>query len=281
MTQNEVVELIKSDAKKDLHIHSVFSDGVLTPEEIVDRWEREGNSVIAITDHDGIGGSEVAVKYAEDRKIRVIPGIEFDSENELGKDLHILGYGIDFSNTLLCEQLDRILRWREARNELILDALRIKGIEITEEEIYAVNEGRFVGKPTFARILVNRGEYNSMEQVFSEFFSKDTLMKSIKKKALRSKDVVDTIHAAGGIVVLAHPMEQIEKTETFEEFEPRLVRILDTFVDYGIDGIECYHPSANESDSEYLRAYAEDHGLLVTRGSDFHFDGMKRDYSRG
>lgn len=280
LTNEEIIKLIKSDEEKDLHIHSVFSDGVLTPEEIVDRWMDEGKKTIAITDHDGIGGSIVAVKYAQNKPINVIPGIEFDSECELGKDLHILGYGIDFENDELHAKLKNILQWRAERNEKILLALEKMGHVITEEEINSINDGRYVGKPTFARVLVKRGLYKDLKEVFEKFFGNIPEIKNIKKVALSSKEVVDTIHAAGGLVVLAHPMEQMKSIESFEQFKPRLFNLLDSFVEYGIDGIECYHPSADEEQSELLRKYAESHGLLVTRGSDFHFDGLKRKYTR-
>ena len=280
MTKNEVISLIKKDCVKDMHIHTVFSDGVLTPEEVVDRWQSEGKEVIAITDHDGIGGSIVAVDYAKNKDIKVVPGIEFDSENDLGRDLHILGYGIDFYDDNLQAELKKILKWRGERNDIILKALKDKGISITDEEIYAVNEGRYVGKPTFARILVQRGLFPDLASVFNDFFSKVPEIKGITKRALPSREVVDVIHKAGGVVVLAHPMEQMKTGESWEKFEPRLIEILDTFVEYGIDGIECYHPSATEKNSEYLRKYAEAHNLLITRGSDFHFDGMNRRYTR-
>ncbi len=280
MTKNEVISLIKQDCDKDLHIHTVFSDGVLTPEQVVDRWQDEGKKVIAITDHDGIGGSIVAVDYAKDKAIKVISGIEFDSENELGKDLHILGYGIDFEDDNLQAELKKILEWRDERNNTILRALKDRGIEISDEEIYAVNDGRYVGKPTYARILVGRGMFPDLAAVFNEFYNKIPEIKAIRKKALPSHEVVDVIHRAGGIVVLAHPMEQMKTGESWEQFEPRLIEILDTFVGYGIDGIECYHPSASEENAEYLRKYAEAHNLLITRGSDFHFDGMNRRYTR-
>ena len=280
MTKNEVISLIKKDCVKDMHIHTVFSDGVLTPEEVVDRWQSEGKEVIAITDHDGIGGSIVAVDYAKNKDIKVVPGIEFDSENDLGRDLHILGYGIDFYDDNLQAELKKILKWRGERNDIILKALKDKGISITDEEIYAVNEGRYVGKPTFARILVQRGLFPDLAAVFNNFFSKVPEIKGITKKALPSREVVDVIHKAGGVVVLAHPMEQMKTGESWEKFESRLIEILDTFVEYGIDGIECYHPSATEENSEYLRKYAEAHNLLITRGSDFHFDGMNRRYTR-
>lgn len=281
MTREEVVKLIGGDTCKDLHIHTVFSDGVLTPEQVVDRWASEGKKTIAITDHDGIDGSVVAVDYAKDKDINVIPGIEFDSHNELGHNMHILGYGIDYYNEDLKAKLAQMLQWRKERNDSIRAELHLKGIDFTDEEIYAVNEGRYVGKPTFGRILINRGLYKDMADVFNNLLSSAAGFKYARKETFHSKTVVDTIHAAGGIVVLAHPMEQMKTGESWEEFEPRLIKLLDAFVEYGVDGIECWHPSASEENSVYLAKYADDHGLLKTRGSDFHFDGLNRIYTRG
>lgn len=279
ISKNEIIKLIESEEKKDLHLHTVYSDGVLTPEQLVDRWAEEGNRIIAVTDHDGIGGSIVAFDYAKDKDIIVIPGIEFDSENELGRDLHILGYGIDFDNEELNYKLDRILEWREERNAEIIDILHSKGIDVTEEEINAINDGRYIGKPTFARVLVNRGMYPNMRTAFEYLFSNEPRIKSIVKRTFPSREIVETIHQAGGIAILAHPMEQMRTGETFEEYEPRLLQLLDTFVEYGVDGIECYHPSASPEQAEYIRKYAEDRGLLITRGSDFHYDGLSRRYT--
>lgn len=281
MEKNEVIKLIKEDVCKDLHIHTVFSDGVLTPEQVVDRWMAEGKKTIAITDHDGIDGSIVAVEYAKDKDINVIPGIEFDSANELGRHMHILGYGMDYYDDAMQSKLKQMLAWRKERNDSILAELRRQGIDITDEEIYAVNEGRYVGKPTFGRILVQRGMFKDLADAFNNLLSASAGFKAIKKQTLHSKEVVDTVHAAGGIVVLAHPMEQMKTGESWEEFEPRLIKLLDTFVEYGVDGIECWHPSASEENSEYLAKYADDHGLLKTWGSDFHFDGLNRIYTRG
>lgn len=279
ISKNEVIKLIQSEDKKDLHLHTVFSDGVLTPEQVVDRWSLEGYRIIAVTDHDGIGGSVVAVEYAGNKDITVIPAIEFDSVNELGKDLHILGYGIDCENEELRTRLAEILEWREERNREILSILRNKGIDITEDEINAVNDGRYIGKPTFARVLVNRGLYPNMRTAFEALFDNDPDIHRIVKRTLDSKTVVDIIHNCGGIAILAHPMEQMRSCETFEEYEPRLKQLLDTFVEYGVEGIECYHPSASAENSEYIRAYAEQRNLLITRGSDFHYDGLSRRYT--
>lgn len=264
---------------KDLHIHSYYSDGDMSPEEIVDKWERDGYKAISVTDHDGIEGSIVAVKYAENKSIEVVPGIEFDSDDLLGTKLHILGYGIDYEADSIKEKLGLINKWRDERNSKLLKAIAEHGYELSDEEIYEVNGGRFIGKPTFARALVNKGAFSSVDDVFKGLMREIDEENKFHKQTLSSREVVEAIHDAGGVAVLAHPIEQKKRGETYEEFLPRLINLLDTFVEYGIDGIECYHPSASEEQSRFLVSYAVNHGLIITKGSDFHSDKHIRDYS--
>lgn len=278
-TKEDMIALLESGLKKDLHMHTCFSDGSLTPEELIDMRAQEGYELLAITDHDGIEGSILGAPYAESRGVDFVYGIEFDSEDGFGKDIHMLGYGFDPANPVLEKALTDILMERSHRNERFMEALNERGCNITRQEIHAVNEGRFVGKPTFAQVLMQKGIVPSMQEAFNTIFREPDL-KSIKKVTLPTKDVIDVIHAAGGLAVLAHPTEQRHLEETYAEFEPRLYRLLDKMVGYGIDGLECHHPSADEFQQELLVAYAKEHGLFITRGSDYHSDVTRRDFKR-
>lgn len=271
--------MLSRDIRMDLHIHTCYSDGVLTPEQVVDRWRSEGYELIAITDHDGIDGSVIGMDYALGSDIEFVSGIEFDSEDELGKDMHILGYGIDYANDMLRSTLLDLLLKRARRNDLLMKALNDMGFEITLDDIGAVNEGRYTGKPTFARILSSKGFVNSPQEAFGTVFREDRI-RSIRKETLSSKEVIDVIHEAGGAAVLAHPMEQRHLNERLEDFIPRLYSILDRITSYGIDGIEVYHPSAGAEQKKLLHEYAERRSLLITGGSDFHSDDHPRDFSR-
>lgn len=264
----------------DLHIHSRFSDGELEPEEIIDRWASLGYRMIAITDHDGIGGSKKGLEYVRrsGHSICFVTGIEFDSSDELSEEIHILGYNIDLENEALNRTLSKVIEWRNERNRKIFDTIRRLGYSITEEELRAVNGGRFTGKPTFARVLVNRGYFSSIAEVFEKLLETSSEIRSIVKHTLSSEAVVRLIHEAGGAAVMAHPMEQMRRGEDKTAFMSRLKVLMDRLVGYGIDGIECYHPSADSEDASWLADYAEQKGLLVTRGSDFHSDRNKRVY---
>ena len=267
--KSDMRALIESGLKKDLHMHTRFSDGELTPQELIDMRAAEGYELLAITDHDGIGGSVAGAPYAESLGLQFIYGIEFDSEDVLGKDLHILGYGFDPHNEEFMDTLIYVTDERRNRNEKFRDCLNKRGYGITPEEIWNVNNGRYVGKPTFATVMVQKGIVKDVREAFDTVF-KEADLKAIKKVTLSSREVIKVIQNAGGLAVMAHPMEQRRANESFEDFKPRMYEIMDRMREYGIDGIECFHPSASPEQSELLVAYAKEHGLMITRGSDFH-----------
>ncbi len=267
--KDDMRALIESDLKKDLHMHTRFSDGEMTPQELIDMRVAEGYELLAITDHDGIGGSVAGAQYAESIGLQFIYGIEFDSEDVLGKDLHILGYGFDPHDEEFMETLIYVTDERRNRNERFRDCLNKRGYGITPEEIWNVNNGRYVGKPTFATVMVQKGIVKDVKEAFDTVFKEEDL-KAIKKVTLSTQEVIKVIQKAGGLAVMAHPMEQRRPDESFEEFKPRMYELMDKIVGFGIDGIECFHPSASPEQSELLVAYAKEHGLMITRGSDFH-----------
>ena len=279
MDKEELRALIESDLKKDLHMHTVHSDGTLTPEELLDMRVAEGYELLSITDHDVSGGNNAGIIHAEKIGVKYIPGIEFDSEDKLGKELHMLGYGFDPQNEIFMQKILDVLDERNKRNERFRLALNERGYGITNDDLKAINNGRYIGKPTFARVLVKKGIVGSVNEAFTTIFREPDL-KAIKKVTMSSKEAIDTIHAGGGLAVMAHPMEQRKIGESFEDYKPRLYRIMDQMIEYGVDGIECHHPSASPEQQELLVSYAKAHGMMITRGSDIHSPTQPRDYSR-
>lgn len=266
--------------KIDLHIHSCYSDGELSPAEIIERWISEGYKTIAITDHDGIEGSRIGREFSCDKDVEFVTGIEFDSENEYGYDFHILGYDIDLDSQVLNETVEKIYRWRRERNDKLIIAIDKFGYDLTTEDVNAVYNGTYVGKPTIAKALIAKGYASNVSEAFSEIIEKAGDGTANRKKSLQTKHVIDVIHKAGGKAIFAHPLEQKIDGETWNEFKSKLMEILDAVIKWGIDGIECYHPSASEEQSKFLVDFAEKNGLIITKGSDFHSDNIKRDYSK-
>ena len=271
--------VIESGLKRDLHMHTYYSDGELSPKEIIDMRVSQGYELLAITDHDGDEGSKEGMLYAEKIGLPYISGIELDSVDELGKDIHILGYGFDYNYYGFTQVLWEIRQERARRNDKFLAALNEMGFNISLDDIGSINEGRYVGKPTFARILQQRGFVDNYNEAFNGIFRQSPL-REIRKDTLTSLTAIVTIQEAGGVAIMAHPMEQRHLDESFEEFKPRMFAILDKMREYGIDGIECMHPSASEEQSELLMEYADKYGLIITEGSDIHSPTQKRDYSR-
>lgn len=269
-----------NDILKDFHIHSCYSDGDLEPAEIVDRWMAEGYGIISITDHDGIEGSIEGANYVADNNldIQFVSGIEFDSSDELAHEIHILGYGFDYDSPAIRSALSKVVLWRARRNDAIFQTLIELGYDINIEEIMAVNGGRYTGKPTFARVLVDKGYFESVTDAFEKLLDSNERLCALRKETLPANDVIDIIHEAGGIAIMAHPMEYKERSESLESYMPRLVKLMGRLVEYGIDGIECEHPSATAEEARWLKECAMKNRLVITAGSDFHSDAVKRVY---
>ena len=271
--------IIESGLKRDLHMHTYYSDGELAPEEIIDLRMGEGYELLAITDHDGDEGSRVGSAYADKVGISYISGIELDSTDKLGKDIHILGYGFDYEYEGFQKVLWEIRQERAKRNDKLMKALNDMGYGITLDDVGSINGGSYVGKPTFAQILQNKGYLENYHEAFNGIFREKSI-RSITKDTLTSLMAIVTVQEAGGVAIMAHPMEQRRLDESFEDFKPRMYEILDKMREYGIDGIECIHPSASEEQSELLMEYADMYGLIITEGSDIHSLTKLRDFSR-
>lgn len=259
----------------DLHIHTTYSDGDMTPEQLVDRYISNKYSIIAITDHDGVDGSAVAISYARNKPITVLPGIELSTEDQEGNNVHMLGYSFDLENSELKEELLNIKVERAKRNDRLLRALVDMGYQISVDDLIRVNEGNYIGKPTFAKVLLEKGYVRSVSEAFDRIFARPELSR-IKTVHMSCEKAISLIHRAGGLAVMAHPMELREEGQNRKEFMVYIEKVIRTLMDQGIDGIECWHPSASYLESKWLRDFARNNNLIVTGGSDFHSDNERR-----
>lgn len=249
--------------KTDLHIHTYFSDGVFSPEKIVDTAVDVGLDAIAITDHDNILAYDVAQKYIKENnlseKIEVIRGIEV---NTLYKnyEVHILGYMMDVENKDFKELIKSQQQARIKQTKEILTLLSKKeGIRIKFEDIKKlVAEGGSIGRPHIARAITNAGGTNNIMDAYAKYIHEDSPV-YVQRKTVSPFDAVEIIYDAGGIPVIAHPHD-IDIAED-------LVKELMTC---GLRGIEAYHRKHSPACVEYFSSMAEKLGLIVTGGSDFH-----------
>ncbi|MBQ1472109.1 PHP domain-containing protein [Eubacterium sp. AB3007] len=258
--------------KMDLHMHSTFSDGTMRPVDLVKKYHAEEYSLIALTDHDGIGGVKEAQIAGEALGVQVISGIELSTLFEGRTKLHILGYYIDIENKALNEKLEKILAARVERNQKLLKVFQDKGIDITYEDLLQRPGQTYVGKPNFALAFQKMG---LVEKPADAFQSKDLLgspeAEAVRKEPFDSIEAVKLLREAGGIPSLAHPLKikGIGEPDS-EEFYENLDGILRALKKAGLKGLECFHPSATHEQGIRLVKFAEKYHLHVTEGSDYH-----------
>lgn len=247
--------------KSDFHIHTNFSDGVFSPEKIVDTALDVGLQVIALTDHDNVLSYQVAQDYIKknNKKLEVIQGVEV---NTLYKnyEVHILGYMMDTNNSDFKELLRVQQKARvEQANEIIDLLAKKEGIKIKFEDIKKqVAEGGSIGRPHIAKAITNAGGTSSVIEAYSKYIHDDSPV-YVRRKTVSPQEAVEIIYDAGGVPVIAHPHD-IDIAET-------LIKELMT---HGLRGIEAYHRKHSPACVEYFSSMAENLGLIVTGGSDFH-----------
>ncbi len=249
--------------KSDLHIHTLYSDGVFSPEKIVDTAIDVGLQVIALTDHDNVLSYPVAKDYlkktSREDKLQIIQGIEV---NTLYKnyEVHILGYFMDvnnsdFQNMLKVQQQARVKQTKE----IISLLAKKEGIKIKFEDIKKqVAEGGSIGRPHIAKAITNAGGTTSVIEAYSKYIHDDSPV-YVQRKTVSPQDAVEIIYDAGGVPVIAHPHD----IDIAEELIKELMQ-------YGLRGIEAYHRKHSPACVEYFSSMAEELGLIVTGGSDFH-----------
>ena len=251
----------KNGVKGDYHIHTHYSDGVFSPEKIVDLALEAGLEAIALTDHDNVLSYGVAKEYLKkkDVNLKLIQGIEV---NTLYKEyeVHILGYFPDVNNNdfkalLKTQQQARIKQTKE-----ILALLNKKeGIKINFEDVKnMVAEGGSIGRPHIAKAITNAGGTSNVMEAYSKYIHRDSPV-YIERKTVSPFDAVEVIYDAGGIPVIAHPYD----IDIAEDLIKKLMNC-------GLRGIEAYHRKHSPAIVEYFSSMAESLGLIVTGGSDFH-----------
>lgn len=256
--------------KVDFHIHTTASDGQATPTEIVRRAKELEYDIIAITDHDNTDGIAEARIAGEALQMRVIPGIEIAVVTEDDHNLHMLGYEIDIENEELQEFLAHMIEQRKIRNEHLFKVIREMGYDISPADIKA-GKNDYVGKPMIARALVRKGYIKDEKDAFGPAILGSPQCRAVKKAKPLAADAIEAIKKAGGIPVLAHPIQTKNiGTPGSDEFFRNMDIIIGKLKKQGLKGLECYHPDQNFEESMRFIEIAEKYHLHITRGSDFH-----------
>ncbi len=247
--------------KIDLHIHTTYSDGAYSPEQVVDTALDCNLDVIALTDHDNILSHKIATDYVKKQgyKLEIIPGVEINTIYK-GYEVHILGYFMNVENADFCELLKTQQQARINQTTQIVELLNKKaGIKVKYEDIKSlVAKGGSIGRPHIARAIVSAGGVANVMEAYAKYIN-DSSAVYVPRKTVSPHDAVEIINDAGGIPVFAHPIDV--------DISEKLTKEL---VSYGLRGIEAYHRKHSPAVVEYFSTLAEKYGLIITGGSDFH-----------
>ena len=239
----------------DLHIHTTYSDGECTPQQVVDIAAEAGLDGIAIADHDecrGIGN------ITDNRGLSVLAGIEISATH--GGEAHVLGFGIDPHSDAVLAHVKKAEKKRWDRAVRIIDMLRASGVDITLEEVEAASGVGVIGRPHFAALLVAKGYASSLKEAFSRYLGRHAPF-FVPLARVDARQAAEIINSAGGKAVLAHP--GLMSGDVLDTLLPRLGEL-------GFWGIEAYYPTHTDGQCRTFESVARSHGLYVTAGSDFH-----------
>jgi len=251
----------------DLQIQTTASDGKHTPADIIAMAKENNLSVIAITDHDTVGGVQEALDAAKDSGVRVISGIEMSVEEH---GLHILGFGIDYANPHLLEKLEEFKEGRIQGAKQMVENLKAAGFAVEWSDVEKEATGSVFARPHLARAVLKRPENKEKLGVvanvhdFIDMYLSNESPNYVHRSHISAKDAIALIHDAGGVAVWSHPAIH------FRNDYDGLEKWLQEMITWGIKGLEIFNPSHTEDDAEFLQGLCVKYNLLRTAGSDFH-----------
>lgn len=256
----------KSDKLIDMHMHSDASDGELSAFRLVQHCIDKKIGIMSITDHDTVEGlkSLNGCEIIKDTGIIVIPGIEMTASIPKGR-MHILGYGIDIYNK---ELNNKLLEMKDNSVNSVLSVIeqikRDNNIRFNSDDIKELfSAKRNIGRPDVAALCVKYGYAKSYNDAFKKYLIDAYDKVRPYKKSFSYQEIIEIILNANGIPVLAHP-------NSLELNEKEFLLLLKKMIECGLLGIECYHSSYTNKESNYYLNIAEKYGLLVSGGTDYH-----------
>ncbi len=252
----------------DLHTHSTASDGVLTPQQLVQHAAEKKLAVLALTDHDTTAGIEEAQSEAEKQGIIFLGGIEITVQWTSG-EFHLLGLGIKNTSEEMKALIQFLKDARYQRNSQMAQKLREQGVNITLEEVQKRFDIPNIGRPHFAAVLEEKGIVRRRQQAFDRYFAKGRPC-YVDRTGADLDAAIKAIVTSGGLPVLAHPLSLYVSWGRMEE-------TLTNIRDHGVKGLEAWHPGARVAEAERFEQLAHKLGMCVTAGSDYHGEAVRAD----
>jgi predicted metal-dependent phosphoesterase TrpH len=240
----------------DLHLHTYFSDGTFSPEELAAHGRQLGFAALALTDHDTVEGCARMAAACNAAGIEFTTGTELTAEhNDI--ELHLLGYFVDTQNEKLLADIARFQTTRQNRIREMVARLNALNVPLEAETVFALANCKSPGRPHVARALVKAGLCKSLDEAFERYLKKNRPA-WVPKAKMSALEGVGLIHQAGGLAVMAHP--GLNRTDD----------VIPVLVDAGLDGIECFHTKHSTAAAKRYLGIADKFHLLVTGGSDCH-----------
>jgi predicted metal-dependent phosphoesterase TrpH len=243
--------------RADLHCHSTCSDGSMSPAELVKHAHAVGLAGLSITDHDSIDAHDLALPYAKQLGMELIPGVEF-SASHFGVSIHVLGYSYESNHPALQALCQRQTARRLNRNHLILEKLNKLEMPLSMEEVVPLEQiETTIGRPHIAQAMVKKGYVDSIQQAFRKFLGEGKRA-FVQGNTISVQETIDAIHAAQGWAILAHPHLIVHN------------RTLKQLLEMNFDGLECYYSRFSKEKNDRWIQIANKKNWLITGGSDFH-----------
>ncbi|MDE6024807.1 MAG: PHP domain-containing protein [Lachnospiraceae bacterium] len=245
----------------DLHVHSNASDGSFTPSQVADLAIDAGLKAIALTDHDTIDGIAEIIDYTKDRQLEVVPGIELSCYYQ-NREVHILGFYVDYENPELNRELKVLKEAREGRNIKMVELMQKDGLNVTMEKLLHGNPDSVITRAHFARVLVEEGICKDKDTAFRKYIGIGCKY-YLPKPQVTCETAMNILTKYSKASFLAHPLLYHLGYSQIEE-------LLIYLKSLGLKGLEAYHSSNNAYESDRLRQIAAGLDLKISGGSDFH-----------
>ena len=240
----------------DLHLHTRFSDGTYSPEELAAQASRHGFHAVALTDHDTVEGCAATAAACAARQVEFVSGTELTAEQE-GHEIHILGYCIDIQHPRLLAEIGKFQAVRQNRIREMVTRLNQLNVPLEVDSVFALANCRSPGRPHVARALLQAGLCGSLDEAFERFLKRNRPA-WVPKFKISAPAAIELIHESGGVAVMAHP--GLNRSD----------EVIPAMVEAGLDGIECFHTKHSTAMAEHYLEMADLLHLLVTGGSDCH-----------